>query len=80
MYMNYTLVIIVSSDASQKRAPSITFLTWLSIFVANLQNSYTTIVGTDVSFPNLGQDITDISMYPSGVVGTYQAVGGSGGS
>ena len=83
MYMNCASVTIRSSAAVQKRTPSVAFSARPALFVANLQNGCTTIEGTDVSFPNPGQDVTDVSMRTSGVAGTCQAVGGvsaSGGS
>lgn len=77
MFMNCASVTITSGSKGNKTKK---FSSQPSIFVANLQNGCTTIETTNVSFPNPGPDVTDVSTHPGGVISTCKAVAGIGAS
>jgi hypothetical protein len=75
MYMSCASVTIVGSGSGIRRqVTNITFSTRPSIFVANLQNGCTTIENTDISFPDPGPDVTNVTVHPGGVIGTCKSV------
>lgn len=76
--MGCASITITRAPSSRKRAMSVVFSSRPSIFVANLQNGCTTIEGTDLSFPDPGPDVTDVSTHPGGVTGACKAVAGVG--
>jgi hypothetical protein len=80
MYMDCASVIITGSTSAKrasKRAGT-SFSSRPSLFVANLGNGCTTIETTDLTFPDPGPDITNVSKAPGGVTGTCKQVAGIG--
>lgn len=71
MYMNCASVTI--NGGTKGETPSIPFSSRPLIFVANVGNGCETIANTDISFPNPGPDLTNVTTHAGGVTGFCEA-------